>query len=147
VLLIDRVYVELVAAGAAQPLSGVTSGVPVCWRAPADGVPAPGEGRFPAPLVLGVLRGGGIPRSRFEASQWRTDQIDLHYRAMTSVETEQMYAAARRVLVDKVNVAWGGMRIIESQEARSLDYLSSSAAQGFHGVSAVMVETYVEDWG
>jgi hypothetical protein len=147
--LIDRVYQYLVDQGIGRPINVSSSLAPI-WREPADGTPAPGEGtgtEIGQTAVIGLVEGGGITDEMPFTSQWRRDQVDIHYRAMRSPDIQRLYIAVRRAVVDKWGWQMAGMRVISSVEARPLDLIDSSKAQGFHKVSAVLFETYEEDWG
>jgi hypothetical protein len=71
--LLDHVRSHLIAQGLVRD-PRVAGSLPPCWRQPANGTPAPGEGTNPteigADAVIGLVHSGGIASLRLE-SAWR----------------------------------------------------------------------------
>jgi hypothetical protein len=144
----DRVQAHLLAQSLARDPRDSTSSLPPVWRQPANGTPAPGEGRNQTEIgptaVIGLMHSGGIATPRFE-SAWRRDIVDIWLRTSKWPDAETLYAAIRGALIDRTNWLMAGMRVIESQEWRALGLLDSSEQQGYTAQFAVLFETYAAD--
>lgn len=142
----DKLRTYLIAQGVVRD-PRVAGALPPCWRQPAEGVPAPGEGtgtEVGPTAVVGLLRSGGLTSPRFE-KEWRRDIVDIWLRTSTWPLAESIYADMRSKLIDKRNWNMGGIVIIESLEWRPLQLLSSDMNQGFTSQFAVLFECYTQD--
>jgi hypothetical protein len=141
--LLDHVRSHLIAQGLVRD-PRVAGSLPPCWRQPANGTPAPGEGtnatEVGADAVIGLIHSGGIPSLRLE-SAWRKDIVDVWIRTATWPRAEQLYALLRDALIDRTNWTMGAITVIESREWQPLQLLGSGA-QGFTAQHAVLFETY-----
>lgn len=150
--LVDAARTHLIALGIVRD-PRVAGGLPPCWRQPADGVPAPGEGtsgstEVGTTSVVGLLRSDGIAAPRFEA-EFRRDILDVWIRTTKWPETESLYAQLRTAFLGtqftKTNWTMGTMKVIESTEWRALGLIDSNTQQGFSSMFAVLFETYAPD--
>jgi hypothetical protein len=143
--LTDRVQAYLIVEGIVRD-PRLAGPLPPCWRQPAEGVPAPGEGtgNEVGPMaVVAVSRSLGVPQP-FLQGQWRTDVIDVVYRTLKWPDTEALYARVRAALIDHMGTTMAGMRVIQSVEWSALARIDASTAQGFTSRSAVLFQTYAE---
>ena len=122
-------------AGAAAPL----------FLAPANGVPAPGEGASPAlapDLVVGAYRTGGFPPAR-HLPEFRTWTVDFRIRARLAAHAEEFETQLTAALIDRFVWPMGELTVIESQQWRELQPLGSDH-QGYEYVVAYWFELYAE---
>lgn len=144
--LLTEIRDYLVAQGVAR-LPDVAGSLPPLWRAPREGVPAPGDKPVKGnatqvgdPVVLGLFLSGGIAARPYE-SQWRTRTVDLRIRARTGKQVTDLEAVVTPLLIDKRDWMMGDQYVIESGQWRSLSPVTIDS-QGYDFIVAYWFQTF-----
>ena len=140
--LIEALRDHLVAAGLVRD-PRVAGPLPPCWRTPANGVPAPGEGTTTerGDLVVGLFPAPGIPMRSFDAGVLRKDGVDIRIRSKTAPAAIALDDAIRAELSDRRAYDLAGLTIVESLLERPLDLIVSDD-QGFDFLAGYVFERH-----
>lgn len=137
--------------------------LPPFWRAPAEGVPAPGERTGSSGketddglVIAGRVSGGIAPDAGEGYARRRT--VDIDFRSKRNDTIEEWETAYIRELAPPIGdpaldgsgipglrIDWqmAGVRVIESRLWGEVRDLGSSEAQGYHHRIVVLFETYL----
>jgi hypothetical protein len=129
--LLNAMREHLIAQGVVRRPS-VAAAAPPMWLEPTLGTPAPGDGDVPVEvdqyLVLGAFLTGGFAPEPY-GSWHRRPIVDVRIRAAKdeAYRAEDVELAMSKALIDRRDWTMGGLYVIESEQWRALQRLSSDA--------------------
>lgn len=142
--LLTELRTHLIAQGIVRNPT-VAGSLPTMWLEPKLGTPAPGERpprgadtQIGTSAVVGAFLTGGFAPRPYE-SFMRKPIVDLRLRTTTALVAEQLELAITAALIDRRDFMLGALYVIECEQWRALQRLSSGP-QGFEFVTSYWLE-------
>jgi hypothetical protein len=149
--LLDHCTDYLVAEGLVRkpsvPAPGGNPNLPVLWRHPRNGVPAPGEGsgiEIGPTIVVGAFHAAGFATEPYESFR-RIDGIDFRIRVTAPPIATAFEESLRALLIDKRAWTMGSITVIESRQFRPFQPIGSSN-QSYDFSTEYQFEIYSADF-
>ena len=130
--LIEELRSHLVDSGLVETPPS-TGNLPVCWLAPPQGIPAPGDAEAEGAEVLcGIYPAPGVPLGVMEQKWLAIAAADIYSRGPGHAQPQalELARAIRRLLADLRGFDLGDLRVEQAREVRPAMLIGSDESQG-----------------